>query len=87
MKAWGLAVLKLLSPVKWEKFSLERLLNESLGVDVEVHDHLPSEGGEDSLSPVRVAYLLFKCALFLPLDELCSILARAVTSSWCDFCM
>lgn len=49
----------------------ERVLNESLGVDIEVYNHLPSEAGEDSLPSVQVAYLHFKCPLFLPLSELC----------------
>lgn len=65
----------------------ERVLNESLGVDMEVCDNFPSEAGEDSLTSVRVAYLHFRCALFLLLTELCFILAHAVTSSWCDFSM
>lgn len=86
-KTWGLAVLEWLLLVKWEKFIWsEILLNESLGVGIEVRDYLPSEAGH-SLSPVQVVYLLFKCALFLSITEPCFTLANAVTSFWCYFCM
>lgn len=66
-------MLEWLLLVKWEELIWsEVLLNESLGVGIEVHDYLPSGAGP-SLSPVQGVRLLFKCALFLPSLSLASL--------------